>query len=68
MFKGRSLVFADPEQRLCAAADRAGNAPHHLEIQIFDLDSVLFQFFSDGIPKRNVCDVDLRADGHPVDG
>ena len=68
MFKGRSLVFAGPEQRLCAAADRAGNAPRHLKIQIFNLDSALFQFFPDGIPKRNVCDVDLRADGHPVDG
>ena len=68
MFKGRSLVFAGPEQRLCAAADRAGNAPSHLKIQIFNLDSALFQFFPDGIPKRNVCDVDLRADGHPVDG
>ena len=51
MFKGRSLVFAGPEQRLCAAVDRAGTAPRHLEIQIF-----------------NLCDVDLRADGHPVDG
>ena len=62
----KSPVFISPEQRLHAAVDRAGAVTRHMEIQIFNLDPALFQLFPDGIPKCNICDADLRVDGHPV--